>query len=69
LVQNEREKLEVLARLLSLHMARLLAPAYYRPEINKKNDSLNIEGALRRNVFNILAIFSIVEIKIFITSV
>jgi hypothetical protein len=35
LVKNEREKLEVLARLLSLHMARLLAPAYYRPEINK----------------------------------
>jgi hypothetical protein len=44
LVKNERETLEVLARLLSLHMARLLAPAYYRPEINKENNNTKILG-------------------------
>jgi len=42
LVKNEREKLEVLARLLSLHMARLLDPAYYRPEINNENNKIKI---------------------------
>jgi hypothetical protein len=48
LVKNEREKLEVLARLLSLHMARQLAPAYYRPEINKKIAIL----IFKKNVFH-----------------